>query len=60
MDPHKLFLIEVLLLAVFVIVAGIWIVLTPPINDEPQAYALVAIGIFMVLIGYTIAQRKPN
>jgi hypothetical protein len=57
MDPHKVFLIEVSLLALFVIVAGVWTLLTPPLNDEPQAYGLVGIGLFMVMIGYYLANR---
>jgi hypothetical protein len=60
MDSHKVFLVGLALLAVIVIVDGIWVVLTPPFNDEPQAYALVAIGFFMLLIGYSIAQRNPG
>jgi hypothetical protein len=60
MDSHKVFLVGLVVLAVIVIADGIWVVLTPPVNDEPQAYALVAIGIFMLLIGYSIAQRNTG
>jgi|GEM_PF-1926681 hypothetical membrane protein len=59
MDTHKIFRIGLVLLALFVIIVGIWVYVTPPVNDEPQAYALVAIGIFMILIGYQISRRNP-
>lgn len=57
MDTHNLFLIGLFLLALFVIGDAIWVLMTPPVGDEPQAYAMVVIGIFMLLIGYHIAQR---
>ncbi len=55
---HKLFLAGLVLLAIFVIADGIWVFATPPAGDEPQAYALVAIGIFMILAGLYIAGRN--
>jgi hypothetical protein len=59
MDTHKLFVIGLMLLAVFVIGSAIWVIVTPPLSDEIQAYGLVAVGFFMLIIGYDIAQRKP-
>jgi hypothetical protein len=38
------------LIGVFVFVNGVWIVMTPPFGDEPQGYAIIAIGIFIPLI----------
>jgi len=60
MDRHIVFLIGLVLLALFVIGSAIWVIITPPLGDEPQSYALIAIGVFMLVIGYTIAQLKPE
>jgi hypothetical protein len=60
MDTHKAFIIGLVILVLFVTGTAIWTILTPPVGDEMQAYALVAIGIFMGIIGYEIARRKPN
>ena len=40
---------EGFVLGQFVIFDGICVVLFPPINDEAQGYAIIAIGIFIVL-----------
>lgn len=58
MDSHKVFLVGLVLLAMFVIADGIWVLAEPPAGDEVQAVALVVIGIFMLLIGYHISKRK--
>jgi hypothetical membrane protein len=60
MDKNSLFTIGLIALALIVIATGIWVFFSPPLNDEPQAVALVAIGVFMVLIGYDIAQRNKG
>jgi len=60
MDSHKVFVIGLALLAIFVIGDAILVILSPPIGDELQAYAFVVIGIFMLLIGYYIAKRDRN
>ncbi len=57
MDKHNLFRIGLFLLALFVIGDALWVLTAPPAGDEPQAFALIVIGIFMLLIGYHIAQR---
>ena len=57
MDSHKVFLIGLAILALFVIGDAILVILTPPIGDELQAYAFIVIGIFMLFIGYDIAKR---
>ena len=41
--------IEGCVIGLFVIADGVWVVLTPPYGDEPQGYALIAIGIFILL-----------
>jgi hypothetical protein len=60
MDTHKVFLVGLALLAVFVIADGIWVIISPPAGDEMQAYALVVIGIFMLIIGYQISKRPVS
>jgi hypothetical protein len=60
MDSHKVFLVMLVILALFVIVDGIWVIISPPAGDELQAVALVVIGIFMLLVGYHIAERKSS
>ena len=60
MDKHGAFLIGLVVLSLFVICDGIWVIVSPPVGDEIQAYALVVIGIFMLFIGYDIAQRKTG
>jgi hypothetical protein len=37
------------IIGLFVIINGIYIVAFPPLNDEPQGYAIIAIGIFIIL-----------
>jgi hypothetical protein len=59
MDKHTVFVFGLVILALFVIGSALWVIVTPPIGDEMQAYALIAIGIFMIIIGYDIAKRKP-
>jgi hypothetical protein len=60
MDKHRVFVIGLLFLALVVIGAAVWTIFTPPFGDEVQSYALVAIGVFMLIIGYDISRRKPN
>jgi uncharacterized membrane protein len=60
MNKHTVFVIGLVLLAIFVIGAAIWVIVSPPLEDEMQAYALVAVGIFMLIIGYDLAKRKPE
>ena len=43
------------LIGLFVIANGIWIVTMPPFNDEPQGYAIIAIGLFIPLITLYVA-----
>jgi hypothetical protein len=44
------------LIGLFVIANGIWTVLMPPFNDEPQGYAIIAVGLFIPLITLYIAR----
>ena len=51
-------LIEGGIIGSFVILNGVWVVGTPPAGDEPQGYAIIAIGIFILLLTYELVQRK--
>jgi tetrahydromethanopterin S-methyltransferase subunit E len=42
-------MLEGWIIGLFVIINGIYIVVFPPVNDEPQGYAIIAIGIFIIL-----------
>jgi hypothetical protein len=53
-------LIEGGILGLFVILDGIWIVGSPPYGDEPQGYAIIAIGIFILLFTYELVRRKEE
>ncbi len=46
------------LIALFVIINGIWIVMTPPFGDEPQGYVIIAVGLFIPIITLAIAQLE--
>ena len=42
-------MLEGWIIGLFVIFDGIYVVAFPPINDEAQGYAIIAIGIFIIL-----------
>ena len=48
------------LIGLFVIANGIWIVLMPPFGDEPQGYAIIAVGIFIPLITLCVARMDDR
>jgi len=48
------------LIGLFVIVNGIFIVLTPPFGDEPQGYAIIAVGIFIPLVILYVARLEDR
>jgi hypothetical protein len=37
------------IIGIFVILNGIYVVVYPPFGDEPQGFAIIAIGIFIIL-----------
>jgi len=41
--------IEGYIIGLFVIVNGLYVLSFPPYGDEPQGYAIIAIGIFILL-----------
>ncbi len=51
-------LVEGCIIGLFVIADGIWVVLTPPYGDEPQGYAIIAIGIFILLLTIRHGQKE--
>ena len=50
--------IEGCVIGLFVIADGIWVVVTPPYGDEPQGYAIIAIGIFILLLTLHHQQKE--
>jgi hypothetical protein len=42
-------MLEGWIIGLFVIINGIYIVAFPPAGDEPQGFAIIAIGIFIIL-----------
>jgi len=43
-------------IGLFVIVNGIWVIMTPPFGDEPLAYIIIAVGIIIPLLVQYVAQ----
>lgn len=43
-------------IGLFILVNGIWVILTPPFGDEPLAYVIIAAGIIIPLLVQYIAQ----
>lgn len=52
--------IEGCIIGLFVIANGIYVVAFPPVNDEPQGYAIIAIGIFIILITLHLTRTQGN
>lgn len=53
-------LIEGGILGIFVVLDGIWVVGFPPYGDEPQGYAIIAIGVFILLFTYEFVRRNET
>jgi hypothetical protein len=45
------------IIGLFVILDGLYIVAFPPVNDEPQGYAIIAIGIFILLATVHLSRK---
>ncbi len=43
-------------IGLFIIVNGIWVILTPPFGDEPLAYVIIAAGIIIPVVVQYVAQ----
>jgi len=46
------------IIGLFVILDGLYIVAFPPVNDEPQGYAIIAIGIFILLATVHLSRKQ--
>ena len=44
----------------FVIANGIWVVYMPPYGDEPVGIAIIAVGIFIPIITYSVAKMSEH
>ncbi|MFZ1128738.1 hypothetical protein [Methanoregula sp.] len=42
--------IEGCIIGLFVILDGIYVIVFPPYGDEAQGYAIIAIGVFIILV----------
>jgi hypothetical protein len=51
-------LIEGGIIGAFVILDGMWVVGSPPYGDEPQGYAIIAIGLFILLLTWELVHRN--
>lgn len=49
-----------IILALCVIVASIWVLVTPPAGDDAQGIALMAIGFFMLAVVYYIMRLEKK
>jgi hypothetical protein len=43
-------------IGLFIIVNGVWVILTPPFGDEPLAYVIIAAGISIPILVQYVAQ----
>lgn len=53
---HIIIRIIGIFIGLFVIVNGIWLILTPPFGDEPLAYLIIAAGISIPVLVQYVAQ----
>ncbi|MFA5221114.1 MAG: hypothetical protein WC391_02365 [Methanoregula sp.] len=44
-----------IVIALFIIINGIWVYFMPPSGDEPVAFAIIAMGIFIPILTFYIA-----
>ena len=47
-------------IGLFVLVDGIYVYIMPPYGDEPIAVAIIAIGIFIPLLTFSVAKREER
>lgn len=60
MDKHNLFTLGLVLLGIIILGYSLWVIGTPPVSDDAHAYALIAIGIVMLIVGYGISRRDRD
>lgn len=58
METNQLVRYGSIILALCVIVASIWVIVTPPVGDDVQGIALMAIGFFMLAVVYYIMRLE--
>ena len=58
METNQLVRYGSVVLALCVIVASIWVIVMPPIGDDIQGIALMAIGFFMLAVVYYIMRLE--
>ena len=44
-----------IIIALFAIANGVWVYVMPPYGDEPVAYAIIAMGIFIPILTFYVA-----
>jgi len=57
--PESL-LIEGGVVGLLVILDGIWVAGCPPYGDEPQGYAIAAVGVFILLFTYELVYGSED
>jgi len=58
METNQLVRYGSIILALCVIVASIWVIVTPPVGDDVQGIALMAIGFFMLAVVYYVMRLE--
>jgi len=58
METNELVRYGSIVLALCVIVASIWVIIMPPIGDDIEGIALMAIGFFMLAVVYYIMRLE--
>ncbi|MFA5266537.1 MAG: hypothetical protein WC379_01085 [Methanoregula sp.] len=53
---HIIIRIMSIFIGLFIIVNGVWVILTPPFGDEPLAYVIIAAGISIPILVQYVAQ----
>jgi hypothetical protein len=52
--------IEGYIIGLFVILNGLYVIAFPPVGDEPQGYAIIAIGIFIIIVTQHLVASMEN
>jgi hypothetical protein len=52
--------IEGCIIGLFVIANGIYVIAFPPVNDEPQGYAIITIGSFILLVTLKFTREQDT
>ena len=52
--------IEGYIIGLFVMLNGIYVIISPPVGDEPQGYAILAIGLFILIASQHFEKTIEN